>query len=101
MHVALGYGAVTFDNEEEGGRFMQLSQAGWNVIDAWFRAAQEIQPSSNGVAAPYGPTVYVVAMYAHDGDYCARNDHLHGEGTVCADVPAGAGQRRTMVWSGT
>ncbi|TGY88417.1 hypothetical protein E5163_11405 [Marinicauda algicola] len=100
MHTFLGYGAVTFDNTEEGGRFMELTRNGWDVIDAWFRTAQEIQPSTNSWSPPNGPTIRVVAMYAHDGDDCPLNENIHGQGTVCADVTK-PGQRRTMVWSGT
>jgi hypothetical protein len=101
MHVFMGYGAVTYDNTDEGRRFMELTRAGWNVIDAWFRTAQDIQPATNGESAPNGPTIFVVAMYAHNGDHCARNDHLWGMGTGCADVSAGSGQQRYMLWSGT
>lgn len=100
LHVFMGYGAVTYDNTSEGRRFMQLARAGWNVIDAWFRTAKEIQPSTNGYGAPNGPRIYVVAMYAHNGDHCARNDHLWGMGSTCADV-RGSGQQRYMMWSGT
>lgn len=101
LHVLMGYGAVTYDNTSEGRRFMELSRAGWNVIDAWFRTAWEIQPSTNGYSPPNGPNVFVVAMYAHNGDHCARNDHLWGMGSTCADVPAGAAQQRYMMWQGT
>ncbi|MEE9339216.1 MAG: DUF6345 domain-containing protein [Methylococcaceae bacterium] len=100
LHAMLAYGAVTYDNTEEGGRFMELALGGEDVIDAWFRTAQEIQPATNGSSAPNGPDIYVVAMYAHDGDYCTENDHLHGYGSVCPDV-RGSAQRRTMMWSGT
>jgi hypothetical protein len=100
LHVMLGYGAVTFDNTDEGRRFMELSRAGWNVVDAWFRTAQEIQPATNGFGAPDGPNIFVTAMYAHNGDHCARNDHLWGMGSTCNDV-VGAGQQRYLMWSGT
>ena len=100
LHVFLGYGAVTFDNSSEGRRFMELARAGWNVIDAWFRTAQEIQPSTNGEKAPDGPTIWVTAMYAHNGDHCARNDHLWGMGNTCPDA-TGSSQQRYLMWSGT
>ena len=100
MHVMLAYGAVTFDNTSEGRRFMELSRAGWNVIDAWFRTAWEIQPSTNGWGPPNGPYIYVTAMYAHNGDHCARNDHLWNMGSTCADV-VGSTQQRYLMWSGT
>jgi hypothetical protein len=79
---------------------MELARAGWNVIDAWFRTAWEVQPTTNGYSAPNGPTIYVTAMYAHDGSYCQRNDHLYGMGTTCPPV-VGAAQWRTFMWSGT
>jgi len=100
LHVMLGYGAVTYDNTSEGRRFMELSRAGWNVVDAWFRTAWEIQPSSNGYGPPNGPTIFATAMYAHNGDHCARYEHLWGMGTTCADV-VGATQQRYLLWSGT
>jgi hypothetical protein len=100
LHVFLGYGSVTYDNTSEGRRFMELTRAGWNVIDAWFRTAREIQRSTNNSSPPNGPTIYVTAMYAHNGDHCARYDHLWGMGSGCADV-TGSAQRRTLMWSGT
>ncbi|MCK5649180.1 MAG: hypothetical protein KAI22_09895 [Gammaproteobacteria bacterium] len=100
LHSMLAYGAVTYDNTDEGRRFMELALSGDDVIDAWFRTAREIQPATNNYDAPNGPNIYVVAMYAHNGDYCTENDHIHGSGSVCPDV-RGSGQRRTMMWSGT
>lgn len=100
LHAFLGYGAITFDNTSEGGRFMELARSGWSVFDAWFRTAQEIQPATNGEAAPDGPTIFVTVMYAHNGDHCARNEKIHGVGPSCADV-RGAGQQRHLIWSGT
>jgi hypothetical protein len=44
--------------------------------------------------------VWVTAMYAHNGDHCARYDQLWGIGSVCPDV-TGAGQKRHLMWSGT
>ncbi len=100
LHIFLGYGAVTYDNTSEGRRFMELTRAGWNVVDAWFRMAWEIQPSWNGWGAPNGPWIYATAMYAHNGDHCARYEQLHGMGYTCWDV-VGATQQRHMLWSGT
>ena len=100
MHIFLGYGAVTYDNTTEGARFTQLARSGWPIIDAWFRTAWEIQPATNGFAAPDGPVVYVTAMYAHDGNHSTRNDHIWGFGSVAADPPT-SGQSRTLMWSGT
>lgn len=100
LHAFMGYGAVTFDNTSEGNRFMELARSGWGLIDAWFRTAQEIQPATNGEPAPNGDTIFVTAMYAHNGDRCARNEKLPGFGPQCSDV-RGAAQRRTLMWSGT
>ena len=100
LHVMLGYGAVTYDNTSEGRRFMELARAGWNVVDAWFRTAWEIQPGSNGYGAPNGPTIFVTAMYAHNGDHCARYEQLWGMGTTCLDA-TGSTQQRYLMWSGT
>ena len=100
LHVFLGYGAVTFDNTTEGSRVVELARAGWPIIDAWFRTAWEIQPSSNGYGAPNGPTIYVTAMYAHDGSHNTRNDHIWGTGTTVSD-PVNPGQQRYLMWSGT
>lgn len=100
LHVFLGYGAVTFDNTTEGSRVVQLARAGWPIIDAWFRTAWEIQPSTNGVSAPDGPTIFVTAMYAHMGDHATRNDRIWGAGATVAD-PVGPAQQRYLMWSGT
>lgn len=100
LHTFLGYGAVTFDNTSEGRRFMELTRAGWSTVDAWFRAAQEIQPATNGYSPPNGDAVIVTAMWAHDGDHCARNERIHGFGSTCADV-RGRDQKRYLLWSGT
>ncbi len=100
LHIFLGYGAVTYDNTTEGARVTELMRQGWTVIDAWFRTAWEIQPSTNNSNAPDGPTIWVTAMYAHKGNHNTRNDHIWGTGTTVAD-PVGSGQRRSLMWSGT
>ena len=100
LHVFMGYGAVTSDNTTEGARVVELALAGWPIIDAWFRTAWEIQDSTNGWSAPYGPTIYVTAMYAHRGDHATRNDHIWGTGTTVVD-PVSPGQERYLMWSGT
>jgi hypothetical protein len=100
LHVFLGYGAITFDNTQEGARVTELARSGWPVIDAWFRTAWEIQPSTNGASAPDGPTIFVTAMYAHMGDHATRNDHIWGAGTT-VDDPVGPNQQRQLMWSGT
>lgn len=86
LHTLMGYGAVTFDNTDEGRRVTQYAKAGMPVIDAWLRTGQEIQPSTNGYGAPFGPTVWVGAMYvvgAAGTD--PRMDHIWGHGSVAGD----------------
>lgn len=100
LNIFLGYGAVTYDNTTEGRRFMELARSGWGVIDAWFRTAWEVQPSTNGYSAPNGPTIFVTAMYAHNGNHCQRNERLYGMGATCPPV-VGAAQQRYLMWSGT
>jgi len=86
MHLFLGYAGITFDNEEEGESIVDYATDGTPLIDAWFRTAQEIQPSTNGAAAPDGPDVYVGAMYAYNsGTTSPRNDHLWDHGSVAPD----------------
>jgi hypothetical protein len=86
LHLLMGYGAVTFDNEEEGKLVVRYARDGQSLVSAWFRAAQEIQPSTNGFGAPDGPTVWVGAMYAQrSGTPGPGNDHLWGYGSVAAD----------------
>jgi hypothetical protein len=100
LHVFMGYGAVTYDNTTEGSRVVQLAQAGWTVIDAWFRAAWEIQPSTNGNGAPNGPNILVTAMYAEKPGIDTRNDRIWGTGTTVPDARE-PGQIRWLLWSGT
>ena len=100
LHTMLGYGAVTFDNTTEGSRVTQLALSGWTVIDAWFRAAWEIQPSTNGFAAPNGDTIFVTAMYAMNSSNDTRNDRIWGAGTTVGDSRA-PNQTRWLMWSGT
>jgi len=86
LHILMGYGAVTFDNEEEGRRIVQYAREGQTLVNAWFRTAQEIQPSDNGESAPNGPTVYVGAMWVgKSGEPNPINDHLWGYGSVALD----------------
>ncbi len=86
LHSLMGYGAVTFDTVYEGQRIVQYAQEGQTLINAWFRTAQEIQPSNNGCKAPYGPTVYVGALWVgNEGQPDPFNDHLWGYGSVAAD----------------
>ena len=85
LHSLMGYGAITFDNTEEGARVVKYAKQGTPLIDAWFRAAQEIQPSTNGAKAPDGPNVWVGAMWVTKPGADPRSDHLWGHGSVSAD----------------
>jgi hypothetical protein len=85
LHALLGYGAITFDNTQEGGRVVQYGKSGMKLIDAWLRTGQEIQPSTNGASAPDGPDVWVGAMYVIGSGNDPRNDHLWGHGSVSGD----------------
>ena len=51
LHTLMGYGAITFDNTDEGKRIVKYAR-GVAGIDAWFRTAREIEPGTNGAAAP-------------------------------------------------
>jgi hypothetical protein len=89
LHTLMGYGAITFDNEDEGKSVVAYARSGTPLIDAWFRAAKEIQPATNGESAPDGPTIWVGAMYVYkSGTTSPRNDHLWGHGSVAADPVA-------------
>jgi hypothetical protein len=85
LHILMGYGAITFDNTEEGKRIVQYARQGTPLIDAWFRTGQEIQQGTNGANAPDGPTVWVGAMYVTRPGADPRNDHLWGHGSVAPD----------------
>lgn len=86
LHLLMGYGAVTFDNEDEGRRVVQYAKEGKTLINAWFRTAQDIQPSGNCEKAPFGPTIWVGAMWAQrSGVTSPTSDHLWGFGSVAPD----------------
>jgi Family of unknown function (DUF6345) len=86
LHLLLGYGAGTYDNADEGERLATAATDGKPLIDAWFRAAREIQPGTNGYLAPYGPTVYVGAIYVEKSQARSpADDHLHRRGPVAPD----------------
>src|SRR4051794_22558045 len=91
LHSLMGYGAITFDNTEEGKRVVQYARQGTPVIDAWLRTGQEIQPSSNGAGAPDGPTVWVGAMWVTNAAADPRPDHLWGHGSVSPDPTSPTG----------
>lgn len=85
LHILLGYGAVTFDNTDEGRKLAQYAKGGSTLINAWFRAAREIQPATNGFPAPDGPVVWVGAMWVGRSGADPVNDHAWGYGSVSAD----------------
>ena len=91
LHTLMGYGAITFDNTEEGKRIVQYAKQGTPLIDAWFRTAQEIQPSTNGAGAPDGPDVWVGAMWVTKAGADPRFDHLWGHGSVSPDPTSPSG----------
>ncbi|WP_345801494.1 DUF6345 domain-containing protein [Microbacterium sp. AZCO] len=86
LHLLLGYAAVTFDNEEEGRRIASYARSGMTLRQAWFRAAQEIQPSTNTYGDPYGPDIYAAAYYIGNSTANTADDHLWGRGTVGPDI---------------
>jgi len=86
LHLMLGYAAVTYDNTEEGRRLASYARSGMTLRQAWFRTAQEIQPSTNGFGDPYGPDVYAAAMYIGNSDGNTANDHIWGRGSVGPDI---------------
>ncbi len=91
LHTLMGYGAITSDNTEEGGRVVKYARRGTPLIDAWFRTAHEIQPSTNGAVAPDGPDVWVGAMWVTKPGVDPRSDHLWGHGSVSGDPTSPTG----------
>lgn len=86
LHQLLGYGAITFDNEEEGETVVRYARGGQTLINAWFRAAREIQPLLNGAGAPDGPIIWVGVMYVYrSGTTSPHNDHIWLHGSVAGD----------------
>ena len=86
LHQLLGYGAITFDNEDEGRKLAQYCRNGNTIIDAWFRTAKEVQPYDNGEGAPDGPVIWVGVVYAYNsGGTSPGNDHIWGRGSVAPD----------------
>jgi uncharacterized protein DUF6345 len=97
LHTLMGYGAITFDNTDEGQRIVKYAKQGTPLIDAWFRTAQEIQPSTNGAGAPDGPDVWVGAMWVTKAGADPRSDHLWGHGSVSPDPTSPTGL--TCMWT--
>ncbi|MEU4396510.1 DUF6345 domain-containing protein [Kribbella sp. NPDC023855] len=85
LHLLMGYGAITFDNESEGRTLAAYARQGQTLKDAWFRTAKEIQPASNGEAPPNGPTVWVGVMWVTRLGVDPINDHAWNHGSVAAD----------------
>ena len=85
MHILMGYGAITFDNTDEGRKLAQYAKQGSTLIDAWFRTAREIQPATNGSSAPDGPNIWVGAMWVGKTGVDPVNDHAWDFGSVSAD----------------
>lgn len=85
LHQLLGYGAITYDNEEEGGKVARYCRAGMTVKDAWFRAAKEVQPAINWEPAPDGPIVWVGVMWVGKNGVDPINDHAWSHGSVSDD----------------
>ncbi len=86
LHLLMGYAAVTYDNSEEGRRLASYARSGMTLMQAWFRTAQEIQPTTNGWDDPYGPDVFAAAMYIGDARGDTAGDHLWGHGAVGRDI---------------
>lgn len=87
LHGIMGRASVAYANTEEGRSVAKYMKQGNTVIDSWFRAAREVQPSTNGWSCPYGPQVYAAALVPYRGTISAENDHLWGCGSVSADIP--------------
>lgn len=91
LHLLMGYGAITFDNESEGRQLAKYAREGQTLKDAWFRTAKEIQPATNGASAPDGPTVWVGLMWATKSGIDPINDHAWSHGSVSADPSSPTG----------
>ena len=98
LHQLLGYSSITYDNELEGLRLGLYCRQGTAVLDSWFRAARETQPTWNGASSPNGPLIYVSALYAYRyGVTSPRYDRIHGRGFVSQDpVPVNG---YVLIWT--
>lgn len=86
LHLLMGYGAITADNEDEGKLIVRYAREGSTLINAWFRTATEVQAATNGASPPDGPDIWVGAVWAYrDGVPGPENDHLWGHGSVATD----------------
>jgi hypothetical protein len=91
LHLLLGYASITYDNADEGSLFAKYALDGNTLVNAWLRAAEEVQPESNYESPPDGPTIWAGAMWAEEykaktSPYISpRHDHLWGHGDVAPD----------------
>jgi hypothetical protein len=85
LHILMGYGAITYDNTDEGRKIAQYAKGGSTLVSSWFRAAQEIQPATNGASPPDGPNISVGAMWVGKNGADPSNDHAWNCGSVSAD----------------
>lgn len=89
LHILFSYGTVSSDTDDEGRRLVKYAQEGAKLIDAWFRAAKELQ----------GGDVVVTAMWATGTAGNSRDDHLPGYGFVAGDNVGVAQTTRWFMWS--
>jgi hypothetical protein len=85
LHLLLGYGAITYDNEVEGRTVVNYMRGGQKIVDAWFRTAREVQPYRNGEDPPNGPIIWVGVVYVAQPGRDPINDRLPGTGPWSAD----------------
>jgi hypothetical protein len=95
LHGMLGFGSLSHAHPNEGRRFVQLA-AEHSMVDAWLRTAIEVQPCSTLGDRATNRGIFAVALYAHNGDHCARHEKLLGPS--CADVGNDARQLH-MIWT--
>ena len=64
MHILMGYGAITFDNTDEGRKVCRNTpRAGSRLINSWFRAARKSSRPPTVPPRRMDRTVYVGAMW--------------------------------------
>lgn len=89
LHTMFAYGTVSADTDDEGRRLIKYAQEGTKLVDAWFRAAKELQ----------GGSVVVTAMWAKGVNGNSRDDHLPGYGYVSGDNVGPDQTTRSFMWS--
>jgi hypothetical protein len=85
LHMVLGYGSTSIENDSEGKRFVQYCVEGQSILSSWFRSAIELQETYNDDVPPWGPITYVSAMWASNDNSNPFNDRLFGYGPVSSD----------------